>query len=59
MNDNPIAELLDTLYLELVSEIDIHCDGMLDTQGELLSEAIKNAIKSTRQKLCGMTDVTE
>ena len=30
MKNNEACEMLDTLYLELINEINNHCDGFLD-----------------------------
>ena len=53
MKSDEVCEMLDTLYLELINEIDNHCDGFLDASGECLANAIKGAVKTTREKLYG------
>ena len=53
MDNNEVCQMLDTLYSELVSEIDIHCNGYLDESATILADAIKEAVKSTRNKLFG------
>lgn len=53
MNSEEISEMLDTLYLQLVNEIDVSLDGFLDDKTTLLAEAIKNAVKHTRESLYG------
>ena len=45
--------MLDTLASELYNEIDTHLDGFLDEKTAVLAEAIKSAVKSTREKLYG------
>ena len=53
MQKNEVCEMLDTLSSELYNEIDIHLDGFLDEKTTVLAEAIKNAVKSAREKLYG------
>ena len=58
MQKNEVCEMLDTLSSELYNEIDTHLDGFLDEKTTVLAEAIKNAVKSTREKLYGPEEDT-
>lgn len=53
MDNDEVCRMLDTLHSELINEIDIHCNGFLDDKTTILADAIKAAVKSTRQKLFG------
>ena len=48
-----IARALKCLHNELVNEIDNHCAGILDdNQIQILTNCIKNAVKTTHNKFC-------